>query len=75
MQAFNLCADGHDMQDVIEAAGNMFSASLHNYGAAVGLSEAEMMTLARKACDGVLASVALNWKRHNKPTDVGVKAQ
>lgn len=75
VQAFNHCADGHEMSAVVEAAGNMLSASLHNYGRALGMSEAEMMDFARGACKGVFASVELNWKRKRKATDVIVKTQ
>ncbi len=75
VQAFNRCADGHDMTDVIEAAGNLFSAALHNYGAATGMSDAEMKDYARNACHGVFASVELNWQRQRKPSDIVVKSQ
>lgn len=75
VQAFNGCADGHEMTCVIEAAGNMLAASLHNYGAARGMSETEMMEFARGGLKNVLASVELNWKRQRKPTDVEVKSQ
>ena len=75
VQAFNHCADGHNMTDVVEAAGNMFSASIHNLAAAKGMSDDEVMEFARNACRGVVASVEMNWRRHKKPTDVEVKAQ
>lgn len=75
VQSFNRCADGHSMTDVLEAAGNMFSAALHTYGSARGMSEEDMMAFARNACHGVFASVELNWRRQRKATDVEVKAQ
>lgn len=75
VQAFNRCADGHGMTVVIEAAGNMFSASIHNYAAAQGMSDTEVVEFARNACKGVFASVELNWRRHRLPTDVEVKVQ
>ncbi len=73
VQSFNRCADGHSMTDVIEASGNMFSAAIHNYAAAKGMSEDQAMNFARSACHNVFASVELNWKRRKKPTDVQVK--
>jgi hypothetical protein len=75
VQSFNRCADGHDMTVVIEAAGNMFSAAIHNYAAARVMTDDEVVAFARKACHGVFASVELNWRRHHRLTDVEVKAQ
>ena len=75
VQSFNHCAHGHRMTDVIEAAGNMFSASIHNYAAAKGMSDDEAMEFAHKVCRGVTANVEMNLRRHKKPTDVEVKFQ
>lgn len=73
--SFNRCADGHEMINVVIAAGNMLSAAIHNYGAMSGMSDDQMMEFARDACEGTLASVELNWKRRPKPTDLPVKPQ
>lgn len=75
VQAFNRCADGHEMIDVVEAAGNLFAAALHNYGDMRGMSEEEMMHFARSACKGVYDSVRENWKRQPQSTDIEVQPQ
>lgn len=75
VNSFSRCADGHTMTDVIEAAANMLSASLHNYGRAAGMSDEKMMALAEQACNGIRASVKSNFKRQGKPTDLVVKVQ
>jgi len=72
--AFNCCADGHAMTDVIEAAANMLSAALHNYGAASGMTRDEVMELAQEACRGVIANVQINWERQRQATDVEVRS-
>ena len=75
MQAFNRCADGHDMRIVVEASAQMFSASLHNYGAARGFNRETTMALAQDACAMVVKIVADNIDRHPLPSDVKVDAQ
>lgn len=75
MQAFNKCADGHDMRDVIDAAGNMLSAAIHNYAAVAGMPYEAFESFARAACDGVLRSAKLNWQRASKTTDIVVTHQ
>lgn len=75
VDAFSRCAHGHKMMDVVEAAANMLSCSLHNYARAAGMTEEEVIALACQACNGVLHSVQDNLTRQSDPTDVAVKAQ
>ena len=71
-QAFNHCADGHEMGDVIDAAGNMLIAALTNRGRMAGHDADTVLHDARDICSAVIAGVEKNWKRERKPTDIPV---
>lgn len=73
--SFSRMADGHDMIHVVEAAANMLSASIHNFGRAAGLSRDETMTLAKTVLQGTLNSVSMNIDRVPTQTDIPVQSQ
>lgn len=71
---FNHCCDGHDIRDVIEAAGNLLMAAVGFYAREAEMTEQEAMEYARSCCRGVFAGIEQNWHRKSEPTDVEVRS-
>jgi hypothetical protein len=74
MQAFNQCADGHSIPDVVEAAGQFMSAALHNYARLNGMTKDQALALFKDVLHNVYRSAEDNWQRKPQPGDVEVRS-
>lgn len=65
--AFNRCVDGHEMEDVIQAAAMMLSASLHTYARAKKMDRAAAIEFFTDALDRTQANAQDNFDRAGAP--------
>ena len=72
-QAFNRCADGHDMLLVLDAAANFWICSMTTYAKANGLDASAAARFARANAEQVLAHFRRDYDRRPQPADVDVK--
>lgn len=75
MQSFNHCSDGHSVDDVLEAAGNLVIAGIGNHAKLHGWTKATTEQYAQSICQAIMRGVENNWQRKYLPDDIEVKPQ
>lgn len=72
--AFNECADGYDVQAVLNAALQLVAASIGATCKARVCSLEDAQAYTEHVCGIILQEVTNNWSRQPQPGDVEVKA-
>lgn len=73
-QAFNHCADGHELHQVVDVAANFLVATVVNNATMRGHSREQVMSTTAAICESISQMVDKNFRRVKQSADVAVQS-